>query len=325
MKPRKRAVALIAAVAGTVVLLPTLAIGTASAGTAISRGHVRTPQAGNGLAYAAHTQVLTANGTVSSEVACPAGTLPVGGGTGVQDPRIEHVGEAGFVASAATGKVDGYVASVRVSGLARGARVRFAVQVACVPSATTFVVYSVHTQVLLVNGTVSSEVACPAGTLPVGGGTGVQDLRIEHVGEAGFVASPATGKVDGYVASVRVSGLARGARVRFAVQVACVPSAASFIIYPVHTQVVTANGTSLSGVVCPAGTLPVGGGTAVQNPRIEDVGQAGFVASAATGKVDGYVASVLVSGLARGARVRFAVQVACILAATSPPTSGGLV
>jgi len=102
------------------------------------------------------------------------------------------------------------------------------------------------------------------------------------------------------------------------VQCACVPSATTFVIYPVHTLVLSAHGTTRWGVLCPSGTLPVGGGTAVQSPLVEHVGQAGFVVSAATGKLDGYEASVQVSGLARGASVRFAVQVACIPAATPP-------
>jgi hypothetical protein len=54
----------------------------------------------------------------------------------VQNPLTEHVAQAGFAASAATGKADGYQASVQVSGLAKGASVRFAVQVACIPAAT---------------------------------------------------------------------------------------------------------------------------------------------------------------------------------------------
>ena len=137
MKPQRRTVALVTSFLGTVVLLLTLTVGTAGAGTTVPRAHVRTPPpAGSGLAYAAHTQVLSANGTSSSTVTCPSGTLPVGGGTGVQNPRIEHVAQAGFVVSAATGKLDGYEASVQVSGLARGASVRFAVQVACIPAAT---------------------------------------------------------------------------------------------------------------------------------------------------------------------------------------------
>ena len=319
MEPRRRAPALITAALGTVVLLLVLAVGTASAGTTVPRVHGMTaPPAGNGLAYAAHTRVLSANGTSSSGVACPSGTLPVGGGAAVQNPRIEHVAQAGFLASAATGKVDGYEASVQVSGLARGARLQFAVQVACVPSATTFVNYPVHTPVLSAHGTTWWGVSCPFGTLPVGGGTAVQNPRIEHVAQAGFDTSTATGKLVGYEASVQVSGLARGATVRFAVQVACVPSATTFVVYAVHTQVLSARGTHLSGVACPAGTVPAGGGAAVQDPRIEHVAQAGFVVSAVTGKLVGYEASVQVSGLARGTTVRFAVQVACIKTATPP-------
>ena len=254
MKLRRRTVVLITTAVGAVVPLLALTATAAGAATTVPRGHAaRTRPVAKGLAYAAYTRVLSANGISWSGVDCPAGTLPTGGGTAVQNPLIEHVAQAGFAVSPATGKVDGYEASVRVSGLAKGASVRFAVQVACVSSATTFVSYAVHTQVLSANGTTWWSVPCPAGTLPVGGGTGVQNPLIEHAAQAGLVASAATGRVDGYQASVQVSGLAKGASVRFAVQVACVPSATTPVIYPVHTQVLPANGISLSGVDCPAG------------------------------------------------------------------------
>jgi hypothetical protein len=262
--------------------------------------------------------VLSANGISWSEVTCPAGTSPVGGGTAVQNPLIEHVAQAGFAASAATGKPDGYRTSVRVSGLAKGSSVRFAVQVACVRSPVSVVSYAVRTQVLSANGVSRFEVDCPAGTWPVGGGAAVQNPLIEHAAQAGFVASAATGRVDGYQASVQVGGLAKDASVRFGVQVACVLSAAVPVFYPVRMQVLSANGIGLSGVDCPAGTLPTGGGTVVQNQLIERVAQAGFAVSAATGRVDGYQASMQVSGLARDTSVPFGVQVACIPAATPP-------
>jgi hypothetical protein len=302
-----------------VVPLLVLTASAAGAASTVPRGRAGTARSvATGLAYAAYTRELSANGISWSEVACPAGTLPVGGGTAVQNPLIEHVVQGGFAASAVTGKPDGYQASVRVSGLAKGISVRFAVQVACVPSSGSVVSYAVHTQVLSANGISWSEVACPAGTLPVGGGAAVQDPLIEHAAQAGFVASAATGRVNGYRVSVQVGGLAKGASVRFGVQLACVLSAAVPVFYPVRTQVLSANGVSLSGVDCPAGTLPAGGGTAVQNPLIEHVAQAGFAVSAATGNVDGYQASMQVSGLARGTSVPFGVQVACIPAATSP-------
>lgn len=244
MKPGRRTLALITAVLGTVVLLVTLTAGTASAGITVPRVHAVTgPPVGKGLAYAAHTRALSANGTSSSGVTCPAGTLPVGGGTGVQNPLIEHVVQAGFVASAATGEVAGYEASVRVSGLARGASVRFAVQVACVASATTSVIYAVHTQMLSADGTSSSGVVCPVGTVPVGGGAATQDPLAEDVAQAGFAVTTATGKVDGFEASVQVSGLAPGTSVRFAVQVACL-KAATPPVYGPPTMARSASGIS---------------------------------------------------------------------------------
>jgi hypothetical protein len=318
MKPRRRTVVLITTALGAVV--PLLALTASAAGAAtVSRGHeARGRPVANALAYAAYTRVLSANGISWLGVDCPAGTLPVGGGTAVQNPLTEHVAQAGFAVSAATGKVDGYQASAQVSGLAKGTSVRFAVQVACIPAVDSFVSYVVHTQLLSADGTSSWSVPCPAGTLPTGGGTAVQNPLTEHVTQAGLVASAATGKVDGYQATVQVSGLAKGTSVRFAVQVACVPAAATPVIYPVYTRTLSANSINWVGVDCPAGTLPTGGGTAVQNPLTEHAAQAGFATSAATGKVDGYQASVQVSGLAKGASVRFAVQVACIPAGTPP-------
>ena len=319
MKPGKRALARVIAVLGAVVLLLTLTAATAGAGTTAPGVHaVMAPSGSKGMVYAAHTRMLSANGTSWSEVTCPSGTLPAGGGTAAQNPRIEQVAQAGFTVSTATGKVDGYEASVQVSGLARGAHVRFAVQVACVPTATALAIYPVHTLLLSARGTSWWGVPCPAGTVPAGGGTAVQNPRIERVAQAGFMVGESAGKVDGYEASVQVSGLPRGTSVQFAVQVACVPAATTDIIYLAHTLTLSADGTSSSGVTCPAGTLPLGGGAAVQDPLAEHVAQAGFTISAATGKLDGYEASVQVSGLPRGASVRFAVQAACIKAATPP-------
>jgi hypothetical protein len=322
---RGMALALIPAVLGAVGLLLTLTVGTASAGTTVSGVHAATaPPVGNGLLYTANTRVLSANGTSTSGVTCPSGALPVGGGTAMQNPQTEHVAQAGFVVSAATGKPDGYEASVQVSGLARGTKVRFAVQVACVPSGTTAVSYAVHTLLLSANGTSGWGVSCPFGTLPVGGGTAVQNPQTEHVAQAGFMASAAAGKLDGYEASVQVNSLTHGTSVRFAVQVACVPSATTFVIYAVHAQALSADGTSSPGVACPVGTGPAGGGTAVEDPLAEHVTQAGFVVSATTGKVNGYEASVQVNSLTHGTSVRFAVQVACIKPVTAaiygPPT-----
>jgi hypothetical protein len=224
MKPRRRTLVLITTALGAVV--PLLALTASAAGAAtVSRGHeARGRPVANALAYAAYTRVLSANGISWLGVDCPAGTLPTGGGTAVQNPLTEHVAQAGLVASAATGKVDGYQASAQVSGLAKGASVRFAVQVACVPAATTPVIYPVYTRMLSANRINWVGVDCPAGTLPTGGGTAVQNPLTEHAAQAGFATSAATGKVDGYQASAQVSGLAKGASVRFAVQVACIPA-----------------------------------------------------------------------------------------------------
>jgi hypothetical protein len=81
--------------------------------------------------YAAPTWTQSAAGTGSGEVACPAGTLPAGGGTAVENPLIEHVAQAGFH-TALAGRVDGYQASVRVSSMPRGHRAWLAVQVTCI-------------------------------------------------------------------------------------------------------------------------------------------------------------------------------------------------
>jgi hypothetical protein len=137
MKPRRRTVVLITTALGAVVPLLTLTASAAGAVTTVPRSHeARARAAANALAYAAYTRVLSANGITWLGVDCPAGTLAVGGGTAVQNPLTEHVAQAGFAVSIATGSVDGYQASVQVSGLAKGASVRFAVQVACIQAAT---------------------------------------------------------------------------------------------------------------------------------------------------------------------------------------------
>ena len=163
-----------------------------------------------------------------------------------------------------------------------------------------------------------SGVACPAGTLPVGGGTAVSDPRMERVVQAGFAASALTRRIGEYLATVQVRGLARGHTVRFAVQVACVPGTI-YVFYAVHTVLLGADGTSWWGAPCPAGTTPVGGGTAVANPPMENVAEAGFHRTA--GRFDGYQTTVQVRGLPRRAQLPFAVQVACLTAA-APPTYG---
>jgi hypothetical protein len=118
------------AVLGTLIALGSV---TALAGTTGPASHTAGAPGITGLVtYAARTQVLSANGTSSWIVACPAGFLPVGGGAIIQVPRLENVTQAGFHVSAATGKFHGYQASVSLGTLPRGGKVRFAVRVACV-------------------------------------------------------------------------------------------------------------------------------------------------------------------------------------------------
>ena len=316
MKTRAKALALSAAALAVTITPVTPAANAAVAGTTVARSPTRQPVS-NFVIYAVHTQTQSADGTASGGVACPAGTLPVGGGTAVENPLVEHVAQAGFQASAPTGRIDGYQASVHVSHLPRGSRMWFTVQVACLPASATFLIYAIHTQVLTANGTSSQAVACPAGTLPIGGGTAVQHARIEQVTQAGFHASSGPGNFDGYQASAHLSGLRRGRTARFTVQVSCAPAALISLISGVHTQTVSADGITSGAAVCPAGTLPVGGGTAVQDTQTEQVTQAGFHASVPTGRIDGYQASAHVSGILRGHRTRLVVQVICI-AARSP-------
>jgi hypothetical protein len=309
------------AVLGTVTALVAFTAGTASAaaapgGTASHASRSPGWPTASRIVYAAHTQTLSANGTSRATVTCPGGALPAGGGTAIQDPRTEQVLQAGFSASA-PGRITGYQAEVRVHGLRRGSTVEVAVQVACVP-VPAFVIYGAHTQTLPANGTSRATVTCPGGALPIGGGTLVQDPRTEQVLQAGFYAST-PGHMAGYQADVRVHGLRRGSKVKVAVQVACVPAPAT-VIYAVRSQTLSANGTRLPAAACPAGDLPVGGGTAVQDPRTEQVLQAGF-RSDAPGSVVGYQASVRVHGLRRGSKVKAAVQVAC---APAPPVYGPL-
>jgi hypothetical protein len=307
-----------AAVLGTLTVLVTLTAGTASAAAASHATRTAGRPTPSLIVYAAHTQILSANGTSRASVTCPGGALPAGGGAAVQDPRTERVLQAGFYASA-PGRITGYQASVLIHGLLRGGKVEVQVQVACVP-VPALVIYGAHTQTLRANGTSRASVTCPGGALPVGGGSFVQDPRTERVLQAGFYAS-APGHMAGYQADVRVHGLRRGSKVKVAVQVACVPAPAT-VIYAVRSQTLSANGTGLPSATCPAGGLPVGGGTVVQDPRTEQILQAGF-RSRAPGSVVGYQASVRVHGLRRGSKVKAAVEVACA-PALRPPVYGPL-
>jgi hypothetical protein len=285
---------------------------TLTAGPALARDTGQAPPSVT-MAYVTHEQNLSADGTSVSGVACPAGTVPVGGGTVVADPRMEHVVQAGFAASAVTRRIDGYQATVQVRGLARGHMAGFAVQVACLPT-TVSVLYAVHTVLLGADGTSWWGAPCPSGTAPVGGGTAVADPRAEQVVQAGFHASTLTRRMDGYLATVQVRGLARGHTAGFAVQAACLPATIS-VFYAVHTALLGADGTSWWGAPCPAGTTPAGGGTAEVNPPIQNVAGAGFHRTA--GRFDGYQATVQARGLPRRAQQPFAVQVACLTTAAA--------
>lgn len=303
MRSRSGTLTVVSTVLAALTALIILAGGTALAGTT-GRGDRAsgTRLLASGVTYAIHRQILSADGTSMWGASCPAGAFPVGGGTTVQDPLVENVTEAGFHTSPATGKFDGYQATVRVSGLAKGAKVLFAVQVACVP-ADVYLIYAIRTQLLPANGTSFWGVPCPPGSFPVGGGTIMQNPLVESVTQAGFHPSATGGAFDGYQASVRVSGLPSGRAVLFAVQVVCVP-AATPLIYGIRTR-----------------SLSAKGGATSQQPVTESVPQSGFHVSPASGRFDGYQASVRLSGPPNGRKVRFAVEVACIRA-TSPPVYG---
>jgi hypothetical protein len=83
------------------------------------------------------------------------------------------VTQAGFHASAATGKFDGYQASLSLGSLPRGGKVRFAVQVACM-AVQTPPVYGPRAPLSPAHRNTSWRVACPAGTIPAAGGAIVQ-------------------------------------------------------------------------------------------------------------------------------------------------------
>jgi hypothetical protein len=311
----------IAAVTIAVAMLSTqiaLGTGTALAGTIGPANRVAgAPGISGLLIYAARTQALSANGTTSWLAICPAGFLPIGGGAIVQDPSLENVTQAGFHTNAATRKFDGYQASIHVSGLHARGKVGFAVQVACI-RARTFIAYVTRGLIITADGTTPWGVACPAGTLPIGGGAIIQDPRWENVTQAAFHTNAATGKFDGYQASVHVSGLPADGAVGFIIQVACMPAAAR-LIYRLRTQVVSARTRPIRARTCHAGICPAG--AMVGGAQVENVTQAGFHTNAATGKFDGYQAGVSLSTLPRGGKLFFGVQVAC-LAARTPPVYG---
>jgi hypothetical protein len=216
------------------------------------------------LVYIIHGQIIAADGTTLWGVACPAGTLPVGGGAITQDPRLENVTRASFHTNAATRKFDGYQASVHVSGLRRGGAVGFIVQVACMPAATPLV-YRIRTQIFPARGHTGRGKACHAGICPAD--VAARGARTENVTQAGFHASAATGKFDGYQASLSLGTLPRGGKVRFAVQVACMAVQTPPVYGPRTPLSLTRRNTTWS-VACPAGTIPVAGGAAVEGQLV---------------------------------------------------------
>jgi hypothetical protein len=261
MKTAKTTIVVMTAVAvlGTLIALGP---GTALAGTTRPASRAAGAPCITGVViYVARTQVLSANGTTSWIVACAAGTLPVGGGAIIQDPRLENVTQAGFHTNAATRKFDGYQASVHVSGLQADSAVGFIVQVACMPTATP-VVCRIRIQVFPARGRPGQEKACHAGICPVGAAT-TPGARIDNVTQAGFYASAATGKFDGYQASVSLSTRPGGSRVRFTVQVVCM-AVQTLPVYGPRAQLFRALRNTAWRITCPAGTIPVAGGAMAQ-------------------------------------------------------------
>jgi hypothetical protein len=110
----------------------------------------------------------------------------------------------------------------------------------------TPLIYGIRTSVLTMNGSTNARTSLP-----------------DAVPQSGFHVSPATGRFDGYEADVLLSGAQR--EVRFAVEVACV-SAATPPGYGPRARVPRSAGT-LRTVTCPVGTIPLGGGTSVQDPQ----------------------------------------------------------
>lgn len=254
----------VAAMTGMAVLstLVTLGAGQALAGTTGLANRVAGTPGINGLmVYAARMQALSADGTTSWLAICPAGFLPVGGGAIVQDPRRENVTQAGFHTNPATRKFDGYQASVYVSGLPAGGAAGFIVQVACMPTAARLI-YRLRTQVVSARGRPRGAKSCHAGICPAGAMAG--RVRIGNVTQAGFHTNPATGKFDGYQASVSLGTPPRGGKLVFAVQVVCL-TARTPPVYGPSTPPLPLRRNSSWGVACPAGTIPAAGGAILQN------------------------------------------------------------
>ena len=169
--------------------------------------------------------------------------------------------QASFHTDAATRKFDGYQASVRVSGLQAGGVVGFIVQVACVPTATPLV-YRLRMQVFPARGQPVRGTPCHAGICQAD--AAARGARTENVTQAGFHASAATGRFDGYQASVSLSSLPRAGKARFTVQVACI-AAHSPPVYGPRAPLLPAHRNGSWSVACPAGTIPVAGGVTVED------------------------------------------------------------
>jgi hypothetical protein len=89
-------------------------------------------------------------------------------------------------------------------------------------------------------------------------------VRIGNVTQAGFHTNPATGKFDGYQASLSLSTLPRGGKLVFAVQVVCL-AARTPPVYGPSAPPLPIRRNSSWGVACPAGTIPAAGGAIVQD------------------------------------------------------------
>ena len=124
------------------------------------------------LIYRLRTQVVSARTRPIRARACHAGICPAGAMVG--GAQVEDITQAGFHTNVATGKIDGYQAGIILSTLPRGGKVAFAVQVACL-AAQTPPVYGPSAPSLPVRRNSSWGVACPAGTIPAGGGAIVQN------------------------------------------------------------------------------------------------------------------------------------------------------
>jgi hypothetical protein len=81
------------------------------------------------------------------------------------------------------------------------------------------------------NGTYTYNALCPSGTVSVGGGAAGDGAGKATVTQAGFHFNDSTDKLDGYQATIEVSGLTGGETADLSIETACV-SASSATISP---------------------------------------------------------------------------------------------